>query len=644
MRLKWICLTLVAGAAFLGAASKSDAQPLDDTINYTNAFDNAASVTSWIYWYGNGSNNNAMTWDSTVDANSNVNSGALLFDTVFPSGNQLAWFGTFGNRWAYDTAFKHNATKYTNIVFDIHVDRSSTLSQAGTFGNLQIGFYDGPNVLASQPIPASATNGWDRIVQPINPSTPNLSSVSGIAFRIQTYDNFNNPVGPLRFWIDNLRVIVSPVKLPPPTMSPIITEPVSGLNLFSRASADQYQRTNIKLISTVGTGWLGHSNVTYSFTIKNFPSAVPYTNYQAHIFLTTGAGNNSGLDYADTNVIFLDIKANANGTANGVFRYKTNQPQGNAMIYGAGTLGSVGSSNILGTWSLTFNQDTNITVTAPDGNTFVTNITADAAALFAEPLNVVFGAQPNPPSTNNITGNIGQAVVLANASITNAGDGTSIVNDNFLADNTLDTGTWMPLAAAANTVLLFPADPGQKLVKWTLPDTGFGLQTTSNLSDANSWATLSGNEATGAQLTTFITTGFRTALIPSAILGPNQNFFRLFTRNFMKLQVLMPGETAAPGTASGKTGTPDPQQVGIPFNVTVNAVDANWNLSTRADDTVHVTSSDAAATLPADAALVGGTATRSVTFNTAASATVTAADVTDPSKTANTGSSTTVSP
>src|SRR6267143_1953145 len=90
MRLKCICLTLAAGAALLGAAGRSYAQPLDDTVNYTNAFDNAASVTSWIYWYGNGSNNNAMTWDSTRDASSNINSGSLLFDTVFPSGNQLA--------------------------------------------------------------------------------------------------------------------------------------------------------------------------------------------------------------------------------------------------------------------------------------------------------------------------------------------------------------------------------------------------------------------------------------------------------------------------------------------------------------------------------------------------------------------------
>ena len=42
---------------------------------------------------------------------------------------------------------------------------------------------------------------------------------------------------------------------------------------------------------------------------------------------------------------------------------------------------------------------------------------------------------------------------------------------------------------------------------------------------------------------------------------------------FARLQVLLPGETAAPGTSSGKTGTPNAQTAGIPFYVTVNACD-----------------------------------------------------------------------
>src|SRR5205085_11464670 len=86
---------------------------------------------------------------------------------------------------------------------------------------------------------------------------------------------------------------------------------------------------------------------------------------------------------------------------------------------------------------------------------------------------------------------------------------------------------------------------------------------------------------------------------------------------FVKLQLLTPGESATPGTATGKTGTPTAQSAGTAFNVTVNAVDANWNVVTNIVDTVGITSSDNNATLPSNAALVSGTQSFSVTLNTA---------------------------
>ena len=94
---------------------------------------------------------------------------------------------------------------------------------------------------------------------------------------------------------------------------------------------------------------------------------------------------------------------------------------------------------------------------------------------------------------------------------------------------------------------------------------------------------------------------------------------------FSKLQVLAPGETAAPGTATGKNGAPPYYLVGTPFNVTVNAVDAYWNfISTAPADTIAILSTDNTATLPADAALAAGTQTFSVTFNQRGTFTVTA--------------------
>jgi hypothetical protein len=98
---------------------------------------------------------------------------------------------------------------------------------------------------------------------------------------------------------------------------------------------------------------------------------------------------------------------------------------------------------------------------------------------------------------------------------------------------------------------------------------------------------------------------------------------------YTRLQVLLPGESAAPGTPSGKSGTPRPQVTGIPFNVTVNACDNTWTLVTTVTNSILLSSSDASATLPGPAQLTSGTRTFTVTMNAAGSFSVTAKDNTD---------------
>src|SRR5207302_9020055 len=101
---------------------------------------------------------------------------------------------------------------------------------------------------------------------------------------------------------------------------------------------------------------------------------------------------------------------------------------------------------------------------------------------------------------------------------------------------------------------------------------------------------------------------------------------------FAKLQLLTPSLPAALPSRSGKTGTPAAQTAAVPFTLTVNAVDANWNLISNVTDTVAITSSDANAVLPSNASLVAGTSSFTVTLKTAGSRTVTASDITDGTK------------
>src|SRR5438552_2666626 len=111
----------------------------------------------------------------------------------------------------------------------------------------------------------------------------------------------------------------------------------------------------------------------------------------------------------------------------------------------------------------------------------------------------------------------------------------------------------------------------------------------------------------------------------------------LFTVNAgaaTKLQILLQGETAAPGTATGKTGSPTAQTAGTAIlgGVVINAVDANWNVASSAAS-VTITSSDANAAIADDNGatagnlnLASGTGTlSSFTFKTAGTRTITAA-------------------
>src|SRR5207247_4520326 len=79
-----------------------------------------------------------------------------------------------------------------------------------------------------------------------------------------------------------------------------------------------------------------------------------------------------------------------------------------------------------------------------------------------------------------------------------------------------------------------------------------------------------------------------------------------------KLQILLPGEVAAPGTATGKTAaTPTAQTAGTAManGIVVNAVDANWNVVTSAVPNVTISSTDTNAAIANDNGATAGNLT-----------------------------------
>jgi PKD repeat protein len=192
------------------------------------------------------------------------------------------------------------------------------------------------------------------------------------------------------------------------------------------------------------------------------------------------------------------------------------------------------------------------------------------------------------------------------------------------------------VAAGAATQLAFTTTPAD-----CTAGSAFGTQPVVTLEDAY------GNTVTGTaqNVTLSIFTG------PSHVLS-GTNFMAVTdgVAEFTDLEIDTAGTytltatgstvmTSAPGALTSPfsvtpaaantlvvTSFPSPTDEGIAHNVTVTAMDGYGNTATGYTGTVAITSSDGTATLPANAALVNGTGTFSVTLNTAGSQSITATD------------------
>jgi hypothetical protein len=115
---------------------------------------------------------------------------------------------------------------------------------------------------------------------------------------------------------------------------------------------------------------------------------------------------------------------------------------------------------------LSFNNNTNVTIAAPNGATTNFTISATDAALFADPLYVYFGTEPTANA------NIGQSSTFSRISITGA---AGAIDDNFVSHGppyVLDHTVWAFNAADPNGV--FVTSPDAKYwITWPLPDGGF---------------------------------------------------------------------------------------------------------------------------------------------------------------------------
>ena len=127
-----------------------------------------------------------------------------------------------------------------------------------------------------------------------------------------------------------------------------------------------------------------------------------------------------------------------------------------------------------------------------------------------------------------------------------------------------------------------------------------------------------------------------TDVTDSNVNGYNSTQIRIIGGPYSRIVVLCPGESIAPGTPEGRTGTATDQSINYSFVVTVQATDQWYNPVTGASDVVHLTSNDPLAQLPPNQAMVDGVAQMSMRLSTGGFQQITASNVSRPSMPAST--------
>jgi hypothetical protein len=584
-----------------------------------------------------------------VQVSTNVQSPNLALFLSMSDDFVDCWFGD-------PTYTYYNLAAYSSISFDIMVN---TLVSSNT--DIPLAFWAQYNNDRLEPLSNdgqvtdlnASTDGWgmgltnasqwNHVVIPITPTLIEAGLVNGFGCYLWYNTDASTPPAHLEFWIDNMRLTALSAPPPPPTLT-LQSLPQTGLLLDSGLQDASFRH---EIWTTSSYPWEGNSTagspMTYSMTIGSVPNPATYPSWEANIFLAPN-DTFSNPDNNCTDVGWLQILDNTNGTATATMHWKTNSAFDYAMLYntqvggaggtnntlGAGLLGTLTAPTMTGTWSVSFTGDTNLTVSGPGGVS--TNLTIpttwlqtwDADAALGTPVAYAYFGDDSFADANQ------GLMWLSSVSISGGTAGDGITN-SFTSP--LDTTAW---GAADNTTVV--SSPSL-LVSWSAPADFYTLEATASLEPPITWEAVTNNPAVPVTIYD-VYTNVHAIVALTDLPSTNSTFFALNRSVAVALQVLMPGETNAPGTSTGKIGTPFPQTAGNSFNVTVNAVDLNWNILTGCTDPISVTSSDPAAVVGPQV-LAGGTVTFSSSFGTAGSQTITATDSIDATVSA-TGSSTTV--
>lgn len=634
--------------------------------------------------YGNGT----IWWDgNTFDAADGSTGSGYLTCTFNNSDNTEAYLmiGPGYNNWYYEgdsgscPTGTVDGTQYHALQFDILWDTNSGLTPAefntgngwptsyfvegagpdymttnSYYTGLDVSFFTGSGgnsvQIGTLTVPVSAATGWQTVSIPYSDTLAGLGPVAGVLF-----SGYFGAGGGLAqsvsgaFWVDNMQLIGNQTVSAPPTLNPP-TPATPGLNIFNASvgtgSYPYSDRNEVLAKPTSGLTWVGNTPASYSFNMAGFPKGSNYTG-EAYMFLIPNAtAADQAADYNEANCVMLEIQSTATG-GQASLQYKVNNP--NSETYS--NLITIPTTKILGTYTLAFSGNDAGSVTTPDGTvsnftlpsgTGATYFTENASAAF--PFLMYLGGQPNDLSFIN------KSVAYQSVTVTGPPNG-STVTENFVTDANAATpalqnwgSTWSGNGTTDPAGNVLVPSSAAYWVGWSLPSSGFSLVDTASLSGKIDWNTV-------ATFTPVSMYNIEQQLVGTAdLVNPSGNqYFAMVHRTFSQLLVVLPGETLAPGTATGKSGTPTSYSLSanggvVTVNATVYAVDSNFDPVSGITDEIAI-SDNSGGIDPNNAPLVNGSAVFPVYFlNTASGVQIMAADASTPTILSSTSSAFNINP
>ncbi|HWX19902.1 MAG TPA: hypothetical protein VN578_08360 [Candidatus Binatia bacterium] len=517
-----LCITYIDNLVFTGPSptySNIVVETFDDASFLKSAFTN---------WYGKPV---TMIW-TTNDAKGLTNSGSAEIIATFDGADNTdvigLWFGTNGIFTGTFTSNSLNGTHYNAIEMDVMWDTNLSTVDLTTFNNhgdifgMPLGIISGNGGqveacgTSTTYIPNGASNGWVHIVLPMNPTSAG-TDVEGLWFKKYQYQNTIS--GTVAYFIDNVQFDGGPILTPRLPMT--LSTPMAGLECDNYGGS--YDRDGLETVANTVTFVDTPYPSVYNVTIDRFPG-VNYQGYSARVYwVPNAAATEKEPDWNEPTLLMCDIYRQANGTANAVLRCKTNAPASNGSLYVGGAVGnpSFASSKVLGTWTFTFLNDTNINIHAPDGTS--TNLAFPLGLATSDVQNYFGGGGGMVVYYGSFTGgsgNAGQYLVLGGAGL-NANGVTN--SDNFTTDSAIDLNTWVLQAdGGASSVYIVPPDTDIRYyLDWPATVSGEMVQTNNDLTNPAGWST--NGTPVGVQAGDHYHTVWHTSDLPDN--GTNGNFY-----------------------------------------------------------------------------------------------------------------------